>query len=88
MTFQPVLLRQETPITPQMKVIEALTRFRQEWQALADGQSLLDMQASVGLILSDITDKLELTEQERVIVLGRKLTNQVDGFLEQRVKAR
>jgi hypothetical protein len=88
MIFQPVLLKQETPVTTRMKVIESLTKFRQEWQSLANGQSLLDVQASVGLILADIIDKLELTEQEKVIVLGRKLINQVDAFSEQKIKAR
>ena len=88
MTFQPVLLKQEISITPRMKVIESLTKFRQEWQALADGQNLLNVQVSVGLILADITDRLELTEQERVVVLGRKLINQVDAFSEQTVKLR
>jgi hypothetical protein len=88
MIFQPVLLKQETPVTTRMKVIESLTKFRQEWQSLANGQSLLDVQASVGLILADIIDKLELTEQEKVIVLGRNLINQVDAFSEQKIKAR
>ena len=89
MTFQPVLINEQEVLLPlRMKVIESLAKFRQEWQILADGQNLLDVQVSVGLILADITNRLELTEQERVVVLGRKLIDQVDAFSKQTIKLR
>ncbi len=89
MILQPVLIdEQEVSIPLRMKVIESLGKFRQEWQALAEDQNLLDMHASVGLILVDITDKLELNEQEKAVVLGRKLISQTDAFLEQRIQAK
>ena len=86
MTFQPVLIdEQEVSISPRMKMIESLAKFRQEWQAIVEDQSLLDVQASVGLILVDITDRLELNEQEKAVVLGHKLISQSGAFLEQTV---
>ena len=87
MILQPVLIdEQEVSIPLRMKVIESLAKFRQEWQALAEGQSLLEVQASVGLMLVDIADKLELNEQEKSVALGRKLISQADAFLEKRVQ--
>ena len=89
MILQPVLIdEQEASIPPRMKVIESLAKFRQEWQSLADGQNLLDVQASVGLILVDITDRLELSEQEKAVALGYKLISQSDVFLNQKVRVK
>ena len=77
MILQPVLIdEQEVLISPRKKVIESLAKFRQEWQSLGEDQSLLDVQASVGLILVDITERLELNEQEKAVVLGHKLISQ------------
>jgi hypothetical protein len=89
MILQPVLIdEQERSIPLRMKVIESLAKFRQEWQALAEGQSLLDVQVPVGLMLVDIANRLELNEQEKSVVLGRKLMSQADAFLEQSVQVK
>ncbi len=63
----------------------ALAEFREQWQQTVNGKSLLRVETPVGLLLSDIVDRLELTSQERHVVLGGKLINEVDGFMEQRV---
>jgi hypothetical protein len=89
MILQPVLIdEQEASILPRMKVIESLAKFRQEWQSLADDQNLLNVQASVGLILVDITDRLELNEQEKTVVLGHKLITQAGTLLDQTVRVK
>ena len=89
MIIQPFLVdEQEASISVRMKVVESLAKFRQEWQSLADDQNLLDVQASVGLILVDIADRLELNEQEKAVALGHKLISQADAFLEQRVRVK
>jgi hypothetical protein len=62
-----------------------LAKFREEWQELVNGGSLLKVETPVGLLLADIADKLELTTQERHVFLGGRLINEVDGFMETRV---
>jgi hypothetical protein len=47
--------------------------------------SLLDAPAPVGLLLSDIADRLELSPQERHAMLGGKLINELNAFMEQRI---
>ena len=72
-------------ISDRARMIIALAEFREEWQQVVNGGSLLKVESLVGLILADIAEKLELTEQERHVVLGGKLINEVDGFMETRV---
>jgi hypothetical protein len=69
-------------------IVLALAELRREWQLTAKGGSLLKVETPVGLLLSDIADRLELTAQERHVVLGGKLINEVDGFREQRISRR
>ena len=89
MTFQPVLINEQEVLIPlRMKMIESLTKFRQEWQILVEDQNLLDVQASVGLMLVDITERLELTEQEKAVALGHKLISQTDAFLKHKVRVK
>jgi hypothetical protein len=65
-----------------------LAELRQEWQEAVDNGSLLKVEAPVGLIFSDIADKLELTEQERYAFLGGRLANEVNGVKETKVSKR
>lgn len=67
------------------RLVLALAELRQEWQEAARGASLLKIEAPVGLLLSDIADRLELTSQERHVFLGGKLINEVDALQEERV---
>lgn len=53
--------------------LESLSAFRQEWQSLAENGSLIDVSASVGLMLFDFTSRLGLTPAEQVQVLGDQL---------------
>lgn len=62
------------------QVMEALIQYREEWQVVANGESLLEVESPVGLILSDIADMLDLSPKERQAVLGRKLNRQVEEF--------
>jgi len=72
-------------IRDRTRIVMALAEFREEWQDTVNGRSLLKVETPVGLILADIADKLELTPQERHAVLGVKLINEVDGFMETRI---
>ena len=70
------------------QVVQSLADFRREWQKTAEGKSLIEVQAAVGLILADIADRLELNPQERYAMLGGKLINEVDCLMEERIRAK
>ena len=53
--------------------LENLFAFRQEWESMAGNGSLIDVSASVGLMLFDFTRRLGLTQAEQVQVLGDQL---------------
>lgn len=67
------------------RMIIALAQLREEWQQATKGGSLLKIETPVGLLLADIADRMELTSQERYVMLGGKLINEVDALMEQRV---
>ncbi len=64
-------------IPERVVVLENLSVLRLEWEAAADGGSLINVSASVGLLLFDFTTKLGLTPEEQSIVLGGRLFNEV-----------
>jgi hypothetical protein len=69
----------ETPVIPipeRVVVLENLSVLRLEWEAAASGGSLINVSASVGLLLFDFTTKLGLTPEEQSIVLGGRLYNE------------
>jgi hypothetical protein len=69
----------ETPVSTlpdRMVVLEKLSVLRQEWEAAADGGSLINISTSVGLMLFDFTTKLGLTPEEQSVVLGGRLYNE------------
>jgi hypothetical protein len=69
----------ETPIIAipeRVVVLENLSVLRLEWEAAADGGSLINVSTSVGLLLFDFTTKLGLTPEEQSIVLGGRLYNE------------
>lgn len=86
MVFQPPLSGlADTPVSERMRFVLALTQFREEWQETIDGGSLLKVEVSIGLVLADIAERLEMTAQERHVFLGSKLAQEVDLYLEHRV---
>jgi hypothetical protein len=70
------------------QVVQTLADFRREWQTIAEGKSLVEIEAPVGLVLADIADWLQLNPQERQAMLGGKLINQVNRLMEERVGVR
>ena len=65
---------------PQM--LEKLSMLRQEWEAAAGADSLLNVTASVGMMLLDVTNTLGLTPEERSIVLGSRSNHEVFALIE------
>ncbi len=64
-----------------VKVIESLTHMREEWEMAADGNSLLKVKGSVGLMLADFANALGLTTQEQSTVFGETMTSQLQDIL-------
>ena len=85
--FQPPLVS-DYSIRDRTRIVLALAQFRKEWQELVKGGSLMKVESPVGLLLADIAQKLELTPQERHVVLGGKLINEIDAFMETRVSVK
>ena len=56
-----------------MDVVGSLAQLREEWQEAVDGENLIDVQASVGLLLGDVVMLLGLSADEQVAVLGEEL---------------
>jgi hypothetical protein len=54
-------------------ILENLSAFREEWEAVTESGSLIDVSASVGLMLFDFTSRLGLTPEEQALVLGDQL---------------
>lgn len=50
-----------------------LSVLRKEWEQAAEGDSLINVPASVGLLLFDVTARLGLTQEEQAQVLGDQL---------------
>ena len=66
---------------PRLLVIAALTKLRQEWQEAADGKSLVDVNASVGLLLADISKSVGLTSLEQNQIFGVELIDELRDVL-------
>ena len=54
-------------------MIGSLARLREEWEEAVDGESLIDVQTSFGLLLGDVVMLLGLSADEQVAVLGEEL---------------
>ena len=66
---------------PRSKIIDALTRLRQEWEQAAEGDNLVELDGSVGLLLADLAVAIGLTSEEQVQALGADLVNELQGML-------
>jgi hypothetical protein len=68
-------------IIPRSSVIAALSSLRREWTLAVDGESLIEVETSVGLLLADLVTGLGLTQEEQVQVLGVDLANELKDVL-------
>lgn len=60
--------------------ITALREMRIEWQETTEEDNLLEVEASVGLLIADVLRALQLTPDEAITVLGIDLFEQVAAF--------
>ena len=65
----------------QTPIIETLTTIRTEWELVADGKSLLNLEGSVGLILFDIVIRLNIPVDEQRFLLGSTLFEEIAEFV-------
>ena len=54
---------------PQM--VNAIARIREDWEQ--EDESLVDVEASVGVILADVVNALGFSEEEKIAALGPSL---------------
>jgi len=76
MLIQPKIMQTEA-------LLEALAHIRSEWEQAADGQSLVEVQGSVGLLLADVVAAIGLASDEQAHVLGPGLARDLQGVLAQ-----
>jgi len=65
--------KQAAALTDRVAVLPALSALRRDWEAVAEGESLIQVNASVGLLLLDIATNLGLTQEQQEFVLGARL---------------
>ncbi len=74
-----------TPITtiqPRQSLILNLMNFRREWEVTAEGESLLDVNGSVGLIFAELLVIFDLTDEEQRLAMGPDLYDEVAWLFE------
>jgi hypothetical protein len=76
-----MLTTTQPQILTSTNVVEALARFRREWEQAAEGESLVDIQGSVGLMLADLVIALALRPSVQVQVLGSELYEELQSIL-------
>jgi len=82
LTAQLALHVLEKPCTgTRAQVLESLVGLRQDWEKAANGESLLHIEGSVGLILHDFAAILNLTLEEWKLLLGASLSEELSAFL-------
>ena len=60
------------------EIADAIAILRREWEIAAEDFSLLEINASVGLMLSDLVEKMNLTSEERLHALGPDLLGELE----------
>jgi hypothetical protein len=71
----------EEPCTgTRTQMLESLVSLRQDWEKASNGETLLRIEGSVGLILYDFAAKLNLTVEDRQLLLGASLSEEVSAF--------
>ena len=60
----------DTPTITRAQVVQAIMKIRHEWEDAARGDSLVEINGSVGYLLADIAVALGLTDSELKLALG------------------
>ena len=76
-----MLERIQPTIIPRTHVVNTLSTLRQEWEQAANGHSLLELDANVGLLLWDMVMSIGLTPPEQMQVFGADLAHKLEDTL-------
>ena len=71
----------QTPPTNNKQFVVVLSTLRQEWQEAASGNSLLNVEGNIALILADLVNSFGLTPNEQSQVLGTDLFGEIQELL-------
>jgi hypothetical protein len=72
-----MLVKIQSNILSTQDFVDDLARIRMEWQAATEGASLVEVKASVGLLLADVVKALKLGPDEQIAVLGEDLLKEL-----------
>ena len=70
-----------SPTNTHPQVISVLSRLRQEWQEATDGESLLETNGNMGLVLADLINGFGLIAEDQCRILGTQLFRELADFL-------
>jgi hypothetical protein len=70
----------QNPATPRFQLVTTLSRIRQEWQDAADGNSLLEVEGNMGMLLADLINGISLSTSEQIQILGGRSLSGDAGF--------
>ena len=76
-----MLTQTQSVIFIQPRTIDVISRIREEWEEVAEGESLVDVKGSVGMLLAEIAEALGLSPEEQRAALGAKLFEDVSRLL-------
>ena len=65
-------------VIPRSHLINVFAKIREEWEEAADSSSLIDMNASVGMLLADMVVSIGLTTSEQEEVFGSDLARDLE----------
>jgi hypothetical protein len=61
-------------------VVNAVARIREDWEQL--DESLVDVEASVGVVLADVVEALGFSEEEKLAALGPSLYADIEKLMQ------
>jgi len=71
----------QNPVTPRFQLVTTLSRIRQEWQDAANGNSLIEVEGNMGMLLADLINGIGLRTSEQIQILGTDLYQEMQDFL-------
>ena len=71
------MLTQVYPHVQRLQMVNALANIAHEWREAAEGESLIEMQTSVGMLLFDVVLAIGLNRAEQEAVLGADLRKEL-----------
>ena len=71
----------QNPAVQRLQLVTALAHIRREWQDATSGESLLEVEGNMGMLLADLINNIGLSIEEQVQVLGKELFQEMQDLL-------